>query len=310
MDDIQWSLDQIGMRQLEVFHAVADTGSFSEAARRLDLRQPTVSNHVKQLEELLDTTLILREQGEVRLTPLGKLCYDKLRAVEAAKDDFRQALMEFFQSEEGTIHIGASTIPGEVLLPRLLTDFKREFPDVEVVLEVSDSADIARRVKDGELRYGVIGKRIDQDQLTLTPLFEDEMILVGHQRFQRDTSLSIEDLSDVPYVDRLPGSATRESVENFLEEQGHDPDTTLNRTVQLETVQAVRESVLNGLGVSFLPYSMVYPELNRGDLVALECNFRMVKREFFGLSNRFLGLSPLLESFESYLGEHWQKEIG
>lgn len=301
MDDLEWSLDQIGMRQLEVFHEVAETGSFSRAARRLDLRQPTVSNHIKQLEELLGSTLILRESGDVRLTPLGELCHEKLRSVEAAREDFRQALMDHFKAESGTVRVGSSTIPGEVLLPRYLPGFKEEYPDVEVVLEIGDSSRLIRRLRDGDLRFGVIGTETADDELEFKPLFRDEMVLVGREKYQRTDPVTLDKLSEFPYVDRLPGSGTRQAVEQFIRDRGHDPDDVLDRTAQVETVQALREAVFNGLGVAFLPGCMLDSSALNGEVGTINCDFDTLERTFYRVSHRTLGLPPLLESLESHL---------
>jgi len=308
MDNLEWAVEQIGMRQLEVFFHVVDSGSFSAAAEELNIRQPTVSNHINRLEELLDNRLILRENDELKLTQLGRLCYKKLRSVEAAKDDFRQALYEYFEAERGTIYIGASTIPGEILIPRALPEFRKQFPDVDLDVRIEDSSHIISRVRDGDIRYGIIGKDVEDSAISSNRLFEDRMSLVGNPAHTRKTPISFDDLAQLPYVGRRPGSGTLQAVENYFEKEGKDPDQTLNRVARLETVQAVKEAVLSGLGVSFLPWSVVAPEVDRGTLVTLDCEFRTVRRSFYGIKNRFLGLSPLLREFEQFLSRTLERK--
>lgn len=305
MQNIEWVLDQVGMRQLEVFYTVAEEESFSRAAERLDLRQPTVSNHVKQLEKLLETPLLLREGSVLKLTRLGELIYRKFRSIEGAREDFRQSVKGFFGDQQGMIRMGASTIPGEVLLPRRLAGFREQFPDVEIDLQINDSSRVIDKVRSGELRYGITGKPVENKSLNSECLYRDRMILVGTEAYNVSDSSPLERLSELPYVGRREGSGSRQAVFDYLEREGENPDVFLNYVARLETVQAVKEAVQAGLGVSFLPLSVVSEELESGDILSIGIESDPVHRCFYGLENRFLGLTPLLEEFCSYLHEKW-----
>lgn len=295
-------IDRVGLRAFEVFFEVVERGSFSAAAEELNLSQPTVSQHVKTLEKTLGEPLLVRRQDGVRPTKLGRTCHEELRSLRAVKDDLEEELKTYFNVGRQNLTMAASTIPGEFMLPAYLPGFLAKNPSVRVDLKIQESDRLLDRVDEGELRWGVTGRRRDESTLEFTPLFVDRMILVAApENVPAEKPLSYEDFRDLRYVGRGPRSGSRRAVVDRFESAGFNPGDLLDPVARVGTVQAVREALLNGLGVGFLPASVVSGDLEADRLRELPTEFSDIERTFYGVENRFVGTPPVVDRFLDYL---------
>lgn len=300
--NLETLIDRIGLRAFEVFFEVVEKGSFSGAAEELNLSQPTVSQHVKTLEDTLGEPLLVREQDGVRPTALGRTCHEELRSLKAVKEDLEEELKSYFNVGQRKLRMFASTIPGEFILPAHLPGFLEEHPSVRVDLKIQESDRLLDHVDEGELRWGVTGRRRDQSTLEFTPLFVDRMILVAAPEHAPGRApLSYEDFGDLRYVGRGPRSGSRRAVVDRLESAGFNPGDLLDPVARMGTVQAVREALLNGMGVGFLPASVVSEDLEADRLRELPTEFSDIERTFYGVENRFIGTPPVVDRFLDYL---------
>src|SRR5919106_567631 len=189
-------------RQLAAFCAVVDRKSFSQAAELLGISQPAVSLQIRSLEERLGTQLIDRSGRRVEPTEAGSRLYRGAQRLLALEE---QLLEDVAAGDEGPLHgrleLGASSGPGETVLPVLLGEFQREHPDVHVALAVHDTQTIVDLVARRELELGVVGASRRHRGVTFEPFFRDEVILVcppGH-RFAGRT-ISVEELKAEPLI--------------------------------------------------------------------------------------------------------------
>src|SRR4030043_2470198 len=134
----------IDFRHLETFCRVAARKSFSRAADDLFLTQPTVSGHILSLERSLFLRLFDRTGREIRLTKAGEMFLRYASKILTVRKDLLNALTEFSQGIRGELSLGASTIPGEYLLPRLMGDFKRAHPRFTLSLKIADTREVAK----------------------------------------------------------------------------------------------------------------------------------------------------------------------
>lgn len=308
MNDPDWALNQVGYRQLAVFCAVVEAGNFSAAARQLDLNQSTVSRHVNKLEELFDTALLFRDSGIHQVTDFGRVVYENACKLRAVRENFDRSVLNFFDELEEEITVGASTIPGEIILPRMLARFRQQHADLEAELLIDDSKTVIEKISAGELRFGVVGLEPGESGLESEVLFRDEMVLVSSEP-QDHEPLDASDLADLPYVGRGEGSGTQQAVQNHLRERLGDTFQGLNVVVNMDTTQAVHQGILEGLGVSYLPLRLVRGDLGSGDLTVLETPWGGIERTFYGVRNSFLGLPPLTQQFNQFLSDHGLGEV-
>ena len=164
----------INLKQLEVFVTTAEYGSFTRAADVLYLSQSTVSSHIRSLEETLGVLLFDRAaRRRVALTEAGKRIYPTAREIV----DRCRALQSNLPEREGNLlTVGASTVPAQYLIPRLLADFSRQRPDCQFLLRRGDSAGIHELLRSGQIAVGFVGMRMDEKAFRYVPLLDGVVV--------------------------------------------------------------------------------------------------------------------------------------
>ena len=170
-------------KQLRSFVAVADCGSFTQAAAKLYASQPTVSAHIRQLEDELHETLFLRTTKSLAITPRGRRLYDY--AVHVL--DLQEQLMRAWAQDERTIRLGASTIPLSCILPEVLPAFRAQHPEAVFSILQSDSDGVLQQLRAGRFELGFTGAKEEAQDVVFSPFFTDRMVLItpNTPRYQR-----------------------------------------------------------------------------------------------------------------------------
>lgn len=239
-------------KQLEAFVAVVDYGSFSEAARKLYLTQPTISAHVRSLEEELHTKLILRTTKKTTITTRGYQLYDSaVRMLE-----IRNNLLENFTGvQKHMIDLAASTIPSSYLLPEILAAFGKTHPDIYFHSIQTDSAESINRVLDGTADLALVGQNTCDETCVYLPFCQDELVIAtpitNHYLGLQNKSVTFEDFIKDPIIIREKGSGTKKEMDLFLEQIGVTP-SDLNVIARMNDLEGIKKSIVNGLGISIL----------------------------------------------------------
>ena len=239
-------------KQLEAFVAVVDYGSFSEAARKLYLTQPTISAHVRSLEEELHTKLILRTTKKTTITTRGYQLYDSaVRMLE-----IRNNLLENFTGvQKHMIDLAASTIPSSYLLPEILAAFGKTHSDIYFHSIQADSAESINRVLDGTVDLALVGQNTRDETCVFLPFCQDELVIAtpitSHYLGLQNKSVTFEDFIKDPIIIREKGSGTKKEMDLFLEQIGVTP-SDLNVIARMNDLEGIKKSIVNGLGISIL----------------------------------------------------------
>lgn len=290
------------IRKLEVFRKVVELKSFTKAAEAALLSQPTVSEHIRSLEEELGLKLVDRLGREAAPTPVGRLLYQYAVRLTQLQQEALQAIARYNGALSGEVRIGASTIPGSYILPRLLAAFCRNFPDVKPVLRISDSRAIASQVLEGTVDLGLVGAIWNERGLEWMPLFADPLVLAvrpGHPLASR-SSLPVAELLNHPMVLREQGSGTRKVVARILEQQGHR-ESDLREAATLGSNEAVREAVKAGIGLAVLSARSIAQDVRSGDLAIVPLDDAAAKRPISLIRRKNRELSPVAAAFLDHL---------
>jgi DNA-binding transcriptional LysR family regulator len=291
-------------RQLAAFCAVVERKSFSQAAELLGISQPAVSLQIRSLEERLGRQLIDRSGRRVEPTEAGSRLYRDAQRLLALEE---QLLEDVAAGDEGPLHgrleLGASSGPGETVLPLLLGEFQREHPDVHVALAVHDTQTIVDLVARRELELGVVGASRRHRGVTFEPFFRDEVILVcppGH-RFAGRT-ITLEELKAEPLILMQEGAGVRQVIEDELRHAGvrlRDLDVRL----ELGVKESVRIAVRAGYGVTFISRTSVESDLAEGAVAEAQVEGLEPAREISLV--RATGRRPtrVAEAFVAFAGE-------
>jgi len=295
-------------RRLQVFHTVARLLSFTKAAETLHMTQPAVTFQVRQLEEHFNTRLFDRTHNRISLTEAGKRVFEYSDRIFEHYAEMESAVREMTGDVSGVLMIGASTTIAEYLLPALLGDFKKKYPDVNVQLKVSNSDGIVHMVENNVIDLGVVESPVMNKNLVVEVCRIDQLVAVvtpGHPLADR-TSISIGDLLEHPYICREEGSGTREVIAEYMTQQGVNAGQ-VQLTMELGSPESIKGAVEAGMGVSIISLATVQKELKLGTLVALtmepslERPFSFVhqKQKF-----RHRAMDELLEFARSYCKSH------
>jgi DNA-binding transcriptional LysR family regulator len=295
--------DDLDLHKLEVFYWVAEFKSFSLAADHLSLRQPTVSAHIRELEESLGAKILNRIGGEVTPTALGQLLLERARSLLALKREAVAALHSFQGRVRGQLLVGGSNIPGEYILPRKLGAFVRKYPEVRPVLRIGDSAGIVEAVIDGKVELGYVGFKGGDGRLTFQGIWKDEMVLAvpKSHAWARLKTIEIEELKAAGFISREGGSGTLRSFRRLLTRKGQEPEKLLNVIMELGSTAAIKEALIAGLGVSILSRTSIERELHDGLLRAVPIRGLKLERDFYQVFHRQRTLSPVSQAFVHFL---------
>ena len=293
----------VDFRHMETFCRVADLKSFSKAADDLFITQPTVSSHILALERSLSLRLFDRMGREVRLTKAGEMFLRYTTRILASRKDLLNALSEFSQGIRGELSLGASTIPGEYLLPKLMSGFKKEHPNITLSLKIADTKEIIQFVFQGNIELGMTGAKLNHNSLQYEKYEEDEIIIVGpsdHPLTQK-RRVNFDDLSREPWIIREEGSGTQMAVEKVLRKKGRSLKQ-LNVVMEMGSTSSVKEGVKARVGLAFISKRAAEEELNQGLLSRINTEgIEPILRQIYILSHRGRTLSPMGREFLRFL---------
>jgi DNA-binding transcriptional LysR family regulator len=239
--------------QLKIFCKVVELKSFSKAGKTVHLSQPTVSSHIKDLEDHFGCRLIDRLSKEAVATKAGDLLHGYARKILALGDEIEEAMAEFNGSIKGRIVIGGSTIPGGYLLPQLIGAFAEKYPEVMISLIVADTEKIIDEVLSGNLEIGVVGAESGKKSILQEKLIEDELRLIvpADHIWARKKEIPLKSLLTESFIVREKGSGTLTAIQQSLARAGYNLED-LKITAELGSTEAIRQGIKNNLGVSII----------------------------------------------------------
>lgn len=294
-------------KQLQSFAAVARYQSFTKAAEHLFLSQPTVSNHVFQLEEELNKRLILRTTKSVELTPVGQEIYEYASKILELKDRMIESCAV---SQQKMIHIGASTIPSAYILPELLSEYGRRSPDIYFTIHQSDSDGIIKGLMEGLFDVGLIGMKTDDEKIECIPFCTDHMILITpvNEHFlgmKQSEEASIWEFLKEPIIMRESGSGSKKTADRYLEKLGVS-EKDLNIIARINDQEAIKNMVAKGLGISIISEMAAKNFLSEKRILGFPLLENESGRELYLIYRKNYILSLHIRYFLNFLKERYR----
>ena len=292
----------INLKQLEAFVTTAEYSSFTKAAEELFLTQSTVSSHISALEKALGVRLIQRSARQrVALTREGEQVYreakeilERCRALQDLKkqDNLKQLV------------IGASSVPGQCLMPEIMADYLGLHPDCHYVQLRGDSIRIHQYLDQNKARLGFVGVASNPKEYHYHPIAEDRLVLITankepYQTLHRNGSSGL-DLLGMPMILREKNSGTRQEMERYLTHRNISPDA-LNVIAQIDNPEAIRSSVSRGLGVSIMSVLAAREYLMSGRLLSFELGDQGAYRNIYLAWRKDAILNPAEEAFLKFV---------
>lgn len=253
------------------------------------MTQPAVSNHLHALEERFGVALLTRGRP-LRATPAGECLAEHARRVLDGVSAL-EAEMACHTAPHGPLVVGASSTPGELLMPGLVTEFSARYPDVALELRVYDTDEAIAALLEREIEAAVVGHEVDDARLAGTVVGHDALVtVVAASDRLAGAEISPGDLADRPFVLREQGSGTRQTAEEGLAAAGVRPRVAM----ELGSNAAVAGAVAAGAGIGVVPLRTAgtMKEVRRIEVRGLS-----LSRPFVLLTERGRRLSPAAEAF-------------
>lgn len=284
------------IHRLKVFTAVYKNKSFSRASEVLYLTQPTVSDHIRSLEEELNCKLFDRLGRTIVPTKEAELLYIHAAEIIEKADTIIELMNQFKGDISGELIIGASTIPGTYVLPRLMAEFKNNHPAIKYQVIISDSKGITEKILSHELLLGFVGANIYNEKLQYQSFMEDELIVVSSPSLIEKDEITIKELLACPMLLREDGSGTRIEFLKILQENGFGLDD-LNIVGVFGSTDSVKQAIKASLGISVLSRFAVNDELQHKLLRAVRLKDIEMRRHFYIVFHSMRTLPPSYKLF-------------
>jgi DNA-binding transcriptional LysR family regulator len=293
----------INLNQLRIFQAVTETRSFTRAAEVVHLTQPGISKHIKQMEEYYGVPLFDRLGKKVALTQAGEVLLEATREIMASITAAEQRIEDLKNLHGGRLILAASFPIGIYFLPAILAAFRKQYPAVDVSLDISLGERIVARTLANKLDLGLISHEEHDPRLTCQQFLTDELVAIvpSNHRWASKKRIKPQELLDETFIVAARGAGIRAVVEERLRERG----VVLKNVLDFGNLEGVKRAVEAGLGVSIQSRSVVRREIAAGSLAGVSVAGMNVKFSHFWIHPKDKHLSNAAKAFMAMLqSEH------
>ncbi|MDR3584134.1 MAG: LysR family transcriptional regulator [Desulfosporosinus sp.] len=270
-----------------VFKEVAETKNITLSARNLHMSQPSISNHIKNMEDKYGARFFDRTNKGVTLTKEGQILYTHVRSVLDLLSNAKEQIGALVKDQRRLIYLGATLTIGEYILPNILAFLYKTHPDVDFKVKIANTELIAQDVLEQNIHIGLIEGPVQRHRdLKVEGFWEDELV-VAIPYFHHWASRNSINLAELPHerlLTREEGSGTRNVMEMALKERGIDSDQ-LNITMELGSTQAIKQLVSAGLGITIISSLTVCRECDQKKLKTLKIQDTPITRPLSILTN-------------------------
>ena len=290
----------LSLLHLRTFMAVTKCGNFTKAATFLNLTQPAISGHIAALEQELGTQLFNRTGKKLVLTDAGNILERRARDILRRVDEVKSEIEDLKNLRGGCIRIGASKIIGVYILPKILTAFREQFPDIELQISIHSARTIVAQVEDNQYDLAIVGEGI-----TINPrnighkiIGEDELIVIAapNHPLVKNPLVPLDTAFHEPFILSGQDTASLKHVKQHLSELGIE----LKSTIEIDEAGAIKRAVEEGAGLAIISRSVVDRELQEVRLVSLHLE-KQVKRNILMIWRHDRRFSKNTEAFMQFL---------
>ena len=267
--------------RLKVFTAVAKRLSFTKASEEMNISQPAVSKHIRELENELKSKLFDRKGNKIELTIYGQTLLNYAEKVRNINRDFEFEINQLKNIEKGTFKIGCSTTIANYILPKILANFNYNYPEIKIELTVNNSEKISELLEKNEIDCGLTEGLSISSLLDYFAFMKDEIVLVTSNKsmFNKD-AITRTELLKHRFVSREKGSGTQEIIKDALKKYGLNYND-LNTTIQLGSNESIKNYILNSDVLAFLSVHTILQELQNNTLSIIDVEDLIINRKFY-----------------------------
>jgi DNA-binding transcriptional LysR family regulator len=268
--------------RLKAFCLVVEMRSFSKAGEAIFVTQSAMSHLIKNLEDEIGVKLINRSGKKVIPTPAGWLFYNQSKKILEAYKTLGNDINKLIKEIKGPINLGASTTVAKYLLPQVLYDFSKRYPEVQINLTVSNTEAIINELQQGNIDLGIVEGNIKNKGIALEEIADDEIVLIASDEnpLAKKGHITQQDFLFQPFIMPQAGSGLREFIEDFLQTLKMElKDIKVSMT--LGDSELIVQMVQSGLGISFVSKWTVFRPIKEGTIKVLKLPGKSLYRKFY-----------------------------
>lgn len=298
------------IKQLEIFVSIINNRSFTKTAQQLFLTQPTVSSHLAALERELGVQLLVRTTKEIHPSKVGEILYEYAVQMLRLRDEAIKAVHGFESSMEGELTLGASSIPANYFLPKLMAGFRQLHPNVSFQIQRGDSEEIIESLLARKVEIGLVGSQIPTAKCVYRHFADDRLVLITpnteEYRLMLTKGYSLRWLLEQPFIAREQGSGTRRESEAFIREMGFQPQA-LKIIAEIPDTEGITHAVAQGVGVSIVSNWAVESYQQFGKILVFDFKQSNRPRKLYLAQRKNDLLSPIARAFFEYAAQFYLK---
>ena len=286
--------------RLHVFYTVAKRQSFTKAAAELFITQPAVTKHIRELEDSYKMKFFERKGNQIILTAAGELLLTHSERIFKIYREIDFELSALINQRKGELRLGCSTTLSQYVLPPLLAGFHQKFEKLKLRLLNGNTAQIEKLLLANEIDIGITEGRSKNPEIKYTEWLKDELVLVCNSKnpLVKKGVLSSEELKELSFVLREPGSGTLQVIEHALKPL----DIKLSQLrveMQLGSTEGIKNYLQHSNSVAFISIHAVTKELQNNQLYIIDVENLTINRWFYmiSLQGREDGLSELFRRY-------------
>lgn len=293
----------MNLNHLKAFEKLIQVKSFQEAARQLSVSQPAITLRIQALEEHFKTKLVKRTGEGVQLTSQGEVIYRKIKEILKLWEDLEA---QFLGGDPvGKLVIGASTIPSEYILPKIIKNFKSTYPDVDFSMKISGSKDVVDWLNNRSVDVAITGEPTLTPLLYSIPIVSEKLSIIAPLEFIEDDIKQFRDLFDVEWILREKNSDTRSSLEKTIESLGFSIDL-MKIVGELGSTEAVIAAVEAGLGVTVVSSYAAERAAKSGRVKIINLkDFQVTRNFYFSCLEENKNL-PVISAFLNFIDDSYK----
>ncbi|MDH7998848.1 LysR family transcriptional regulator [Bacillus cereus] len=255
----------MNLLKLEIVVLIKKYKKLTIVAEKLGVKQPTITFHIKSLEEELGVSLFELRSGRYFLTEAGEALHHYACKIDALMKEARRVTQEFKDFHKGAITIGASYVPATYLLPDIVYQFQCEFPNIKIILMVKTAPEIRTMLQNHEIDLGVISAApFDESLLKQTNVMPDTLVLAfsKEHHFSKKENVSLQDIEKERILLHRNPSTTRDLLTKWM--LAHN--ITFQSEIELDSLETMKQILKYGNGVAFISKLAIEQEVQRNEL--------------------------------------------
>lgn len=293
------------LHQLKIFTKTCEVQSITKASEDLHLTQPAVSIQLKKLQDQFEIPLIEVVGRQLYVTEFGKQIEKLALEILDKADEIKTTTDEYKGYVSGKIRISSAST-GKYVIPYFLSDFMKEFPGVEISVDVTNKEKVVQSVQDNATDFAlvsVIPENLSVEKVSLLP---NELFLVGSTDYIKENpKISLKNLHEHRLIFREKGSATLAAMMQFLNKNNIRP----TKTMELVSNEATKQAVRAGLGLSIMPRIGIRNEIKHGSMEIIKLKGLPITTSWYLIYAQGKKLTPASNAFANYISEHKERLI-